>query len=345
VPVYNDQAALAQCLTALTASASAENEIIVVDDASTDASGAVAARMPVRLVRLPANAGPAAARNCGARLARGAVLLFVDSDVVVAPDAVERVTRLFRARPDVAAVFGSYDAEPADPGVVSRYKNLLHHFVHQNGEAQASTFWAGCGAIRKRAFDDVGRFDETRFRRPSIEDIELGQRLRRAGHRILLDRALLGKHLKRWTLGSLLRADVIGRAIPWSRLIAESGEPARDLNVSWDQRVSAGLVGLAALCLVLAPAWPGLAVVTAAALLAVILLNRRLYGLFVQKGGLAFAAACLFLHWLYYVYSMLVYVGTWAAVRLGRIPGALPMLGRRADRERGPRTGSDRTAR
>ncbi len=49
--------------------------------------------------------------------------------------------------PDLAAVFGSYDDEPAAPNFLSQYKNLFHHFVHQQGSAEASTFWSGCGAI------------------------------------------------------------------------------------------------------------------------------------------------------------------------------------------------------
>jgi GT2 family glycosyltransferase len=315
VPVYNDQHALAECLAALTASRPPGVEILVVDDASTDASAAIATRPGVRLVRLPENGGPAAARNAGARDARGEILLFVDSDVKVAPGALERVTEMLDRHPDVAAIFGSYDAQPAAGGIVSRYKNLLHHFVHQHGHAQASTFWAGCGAIRRRAFEEVGGFDHERFRRPSIEDIELGYRLRRAGHRILLDRALLATHLKRWTLRSLVWTDVVGRAIPWSRLILDGGPPVNDLNLRTDQRQSAALVGLAAICLALAPLRVELAAVAALALLAVIALNRGLYGFFARQGGLAFAGACVLLHWLYYLYSLLAYLAVWASVR------------------------------
>ena len=225
---------------------------------------------------------------------------------------------MFEARPDVAAVFGSYDASPAAAGVVSRYKNLLHHFVHQHGDARASTFWAGCGAIRRRVFAEVGGFDEKRFRRPSIEDIELGYRLRRAGHRILLDKALLGTHLKRWTLGSLLRTDVKARAIPWAHLILTTRQPVDDLNLRQDQRWSAVLTVLAAVCLLLAPFWTWLAPTAGALLVTVIVLNRRLYGFFVRQGGLVFAGACLLLHWLYYLYSVAAYLGVWVSVRLGR---------------------------
>jgi glycosyltransferase involved in cell wall biosynthesis len=318
VPVYNDQDALGRCLGALTASCPPGVEIIVVDDASTDESATVAARLASRLVRLSTNAGPAAARNCGAQHARGEILLFVDSDVIVAPGALDHVVRLLGDRPEVAAVFGSYDATPGDAGIVSRYKNLLHHFVHQNGEVQASTFWVGCGAIRRSVFEELGGFDQERFRRPSIEDIELGYRLRRAGHCILLDKTLQGTHLKRWTFRSLVWTDVMDRAIPWSRLILESGQPVDDLNLRHGQRLSAALVGLAAVCVALAPLRAGLAAMAAIALLAVIVLNRRLYGFFIRQGGLAFAGACLLFHWLYYLYSIVAYLGVWASVRLRR---------------------------
>jgi GT2 family glycosyltransferase len=323
VPVWNDARSLDRCLRALIADRGPGVELMVVDDASTDDSAAVAGRFPVELVRLRDNVGPAAARNRGAARARGDLLFFVDSDVAVAPGALARVRTLFEARPDVAAAFGSYDASPAAPGVVSRYKNLLHHFVHQHGAERASTFWAGCGAIRRRVFEALGGFDERRFRRPSIEDIELGYRLRRAGHRIVLDKGLLGTHLKRWTVGSLLRTDIRARAIPWAELLLTTREPIDDLNLRRDQRWSAALTALAAAALVLTPLWIGLAPIAAGLLLGVVVLNRELYGFFARQGGLAFAAACVLLHWLYYLYSGAAYLAVWARLRLGWSP-ALP---------------------
>jgi GT2 family glycosyltransferase len=318
VPVYNDAGGLRRCLGALTAGSTPDMEIIVVDDASADDSAAVAARPGVRVIRLSTNVGPAVARNRGAQQAVGDLLLFVDSDVVVRPGALGHVARLFDQRLDVAAVFGSYDANPVAAGIVSRYKNLQHHFVHQDGDAEASTFWAGCGAIRRRVFLDIGGFDGTRFRRPSVEDIDLGYRLRRAGHRILLDKTLQVTHLKRWTLRSMVWTDVWARAIPWARLIVENRQVGNDLNVRYDQRLSAVLVGVAAGCLALAPLRPPLAAVAAVALLAVIVLNRRFYAFVVRQGGLTFAGTCLLLHWLYYLYSGLAYAAVWSRVRLGR---------------------------
>jgi glycosyltransferase involved in cell wall biosynthesis len=315
VPVYNGQMVIARCLAALTGP-SFRFEVIVVDDASTDGSGAVAARMGVRVLTLPTNRGPAAARNYGARHASGDILFFVDADVVVAPGALERVATAMTMRPEVAAIFGSYDAHPAADGLVSRYKNLLHHFVHQQGAEEGSTFWAGCGAVRRAVFEAMHGFDQERFPYPSIEDIELGYRLRQAGYRILLDPALQGTHLKRWTLGDLLWTDVVRRAAPWSRLILEGRGLVDDLNLRRDQRLSAALVGLGTLCLALALLRPWLLTVSAGALLGVALLNRRLYRFLAKHGGPGFVVMSVLLHWLYYLYSGVTYLVMWASLRL-----------------------------
>ncbi|HEY7648341.1 MAG TPA: glycosyltransferase family 2 protein [Methylomirabilota bacterium] len=324
VPVYNNPGDLRECLSTLAGQFTPDMEIIVVDDASTDDTASVASGLGARVIRLEKNSGPAAARNAGARQARGDILFFVDADVIVAPRTVERILKIFAARPDVAAVFGSYDAEPRAPGVVSRYRNLLHHYVHQHGQADASTFWAGCGAIRRDTFRAVGGFDDERFPRPSIEDIELGQRLRRAGHRILLDKTIQGTHLKRWSLGSLIRTDITRRALPWSRLILESKAVPDTLNLVWRERVSAALVAAAIATLPFAVVWPRLFVLPVAALAVLLVWNRELYLFFFQRGGMWFALACIPLHLLYYVYSGLSYLYVWLVHRFGSQSSARP---------------------
>jgi glycosyltransferase involved in cell wall biosynthesis len=308
VPVYNNPDDLRLCLSALLAAATADCEIIVVDDASTDATASVATAMRVPVVTLEKNSGPAAARNHGATRARGDILFFVDADVVVGPHAIERVRDFFAAQPRSAAVFGSYDARPACRRMLSRYRNLLHHFVHQRSAGEASTFWAGCGAIRRTVFHEVGGFDAERFPRPSIEDIELGYRLRAARHSIWLDPDLQGTHLKRWTLASIVRTDVTRRALPWSRLILESGRAPRDLNLTAEQRVSAVLVALAVATLPLGVLRPALLAVPIAALFVVAVLNRSLYRFFRRQGGIRFATLCIALHFLYYLCSGLTYL-------------------------------------
>jgi GT2 family glycosyltransferase len=315
IPAYESAHEIRECLAVLHASSETPAEILVVDDGSTDDTAAVAAAAGARVIRQTENRGSAAARNVGVAHVRGDVLLFVDADVAVAPDAVARVRRLLAEDPDVSAVFGSYDTRPRARSLVSQYRNLLHHYVHQHASAEAFTFWTGVGAVRRAAFTAVGGFDSD----PTwdlIEDIELGYRLRRAGYRIRLDKALRGTHPKRWTLAQTLRTDLLFRAAPWARLIRHSlmgrsdGAPA-DLNLATGQRLSVALVVAATLSLPLALTSRIVAVLAAAALITVVAINRALYRFFYEERGLAFALACVPLHALYFLCSGAGFVYGW----------------------------------
>lgn len=316
IPVYDGASTLAECLGAVRGALAPGDELVVVDDASNDASAALAEAAGARVLRQPVNRGQAAARNVGVAATTADVLLFVDADVVMAPDAVERIRRTFAARPEIAAVFGSYDDAPRAPGVVSRYRNLLHHWVHQHGAAEAFSFWAGCGAVRRAAFDAVGGFDERAWRR-AIEDIDLGYRLRGAGLRILLDHDLHCTHLKHWTLASMLRTDLWLRAVPWTRLMLESPATARDLNLTLVQRLSVALVGAALAATVLAIRWPALVVAAGLALAAVVLLNRDFYLFLARRRGAGFALASIPLHLLYFLCSGLGFAWARAGYAFG----------------------------
>lgn len=315
VPVYNGGAHLGKCLDALRASHLSAHEIIVVDDCSTDALAEVRAALTVvssnkpelRFFRLASRSGPAAARNAGASHASGDVLLFVDADVVVRRDTFARIATLFCAQPNASAVFGTYDDSPAEANFASQYKNLIHHFVHQQSSPEASTFWAGCGAIRREVFNAVGGFDSTKYVRPSIEDIELGYRLRRRGFRIVLDKGLQVKHLKRWTLRSLLSADIFSRALPWSRLILKRGEILNDLNLRFQDRASAALVTAAIGLAALTYFSPLFLLGTFAALTVTFFINLPLFRFLSARGGAAFAAKAFAMHSLYYFYSSAVF--------------------------------------
>jgi GT2 family glycosyltransferase len=317
VPVYNGRKYLEKSLPPLLARLGQDLlEVIVVDDSSTDGSRELAERMGARVIPSGGRLGPAAARNLAARAAQGEVLFFVDVDVAVHADAVEKVRRSL-ANGDLTAVFGSYDDQPSDPGFWSQYKNLLHHHTHQRAREEASTFWTGCGAIRKEAFLFVGGFDARRYPVPSIEDIEFGYRLRAAGGRIQARRELQGTHFKRWTLRELFRTDILHRAIPWSRLILENPLSKPDLNVRPGEMgraaVALGLIASLFLALVgLLPAWtlPVLFLIGS-------LLNLSLLALFCRRNGPLFALGALLFHQVYYLYSSLAFAWCAAGYWLG----------------------------
>ena len=103
----------------------------------------------------------------------------------------------------------------------------------------ATTFWSGLGAVRRDAFLAAGGYDAARYPAPSIEDVELGMRLSDAGARIVLDPALLGTHLKRWTLWSMVQTDFRRRSLPWLELLLRRRRGSTALNAHWRYRASA----------------------------------------------------------------------------------------------------------
>ncbi|HEV7859253.1 MAG TPA: glycosyltransferase family A protein [Pyrinomonadaceae bacterium] len=320
VPVYNGGPQLERCLDALLASDFPDYEIVVVDDGSTDESASLARARGVSVLQLDSQSGPAAARNLGASHALGSLILFVDADVVVRRETLSRLIAHFSVE-GVAAVFGSYDDAPAAAGFVSQYKNLQHHFVHQQASAEAETFWAGCGAIRRKAFAAVGGFDESKYKNPSIEDIELGYRLRRKDFKIILDRELQVTHLKRWTLHSLLRTDIFRRALPWSRLILENEGMINDLNLRVADRVCVVLTGLALAFLMLAYFSILFLPLMLAALAGVLLLNHRFFSFLKSRRGQWFALRSFPLLALYYFYSGTVFAFCYCAHVLRNVFG------------------------
>jgi hypothetical protein len=276
VPATNDPPHLEACLAAIERSTEPPDELVVV--------------------REPLHGGPAAARNAGAARTVAEILVFVDSDVLVHADAFGRLRRRFERDPALAAVFGSYDAAPMAPGAVSRFRNLLHHHVHQEGAGAASTFWAGLGAVRREVFEAAGGFDAERYPRASIEDIELGARLHARGARLELDPKILGTHLKEWSLGGMLRTDVFDRGVPWVALLLRGEAPRDGLNLSARHRTTALASVLFAGGLV-ARRRP----LVAAAAVAILGLNRRFYRLLATEADARTAAAGPVLHVLHHL--------------------------------------------
>lgn len=280
-------------------------EVLVVDDQSKDNTAELAREMGAKVMVTPANGGPGVARNLAAKEAIGDVLWFVDSDVIAMPGGPKLISKIF-ADPDVGAAFGSYDNAPEGPWF-SRYKNLLHRFHHQQAR-EASTFWAGCGAIRASTFATVNGFDVETYRVPSIEDIELGYRITALGQKIVVEPEWQGKHLKIWSMRNAIFTDIFRRALPWSRLMISREGLTNELNAGTAERLRALIAGLFWLGLFGAvTGLTGWSVWVALALLAV-MANWRLATFFRENGGVVFAAGAMAYHQLYYVYSAAAYV-------------------------------------
>jgi GT2 family glycosyltransferase len=326
IPFHRDLAQLGPCLSAVRRSVPDAEIIVAADGAQEDCRALVAAH-GARLVVVDGPVGPATARNRAAVVASGDVLVFVDADVVVAPDAVPVLLARLRSDAALAGVFGAYDLRPAAPNFMSQYRNLSHARIHELGEGEATTFWAGLGAMRTRVFHEVGGFDE-RFGRPSVEDIDLGYRVTARGHRLRLDPAARGCHLKRWTLVSGVSTDIFARGIPWVQLIRRHGRPQNQLNLTIALRLSVVCAYLLLLAPVMAMvAWWG-AVLGVVALAVLLALNASYYRWFARQRGVAFAIRVVPAHVLHHWCNGVSWVAGSVLHLLARggwrLPGAVP---------------------
>ncbi len=299
IPARNAASTIARCLDAVIAQPDDDVEIMVVDEGSSDATCAIAANYPVTVIRLDAPNGGTAGRNRGAASASAPFLFFTDADVEIGPGVLDRVRRALEA--GVPALVGSYDDQPAVRTVVSMFKNLAHHHFHQRSGREVTTFWTGCGAVTRELFESAGGFDE---QMSSISDVEFGYRLASRGIHVRLDPFLRVKHLKHWTLPLLLSTDVRLRAMPWAQLLLRYRHLPRNLNFSTDQRVAAGLAFATAALLPMTAFSNRARIALVAAIGAAAWINRSLYRLFFDRGGIRLALGGFLLQQLYYLYSL-----------------------------------------
>ncbi|MCB9765380.1 MAG: glycosyltransferase [Alphaproteobacteria bacterium] len=291
---------LRRCLEALAQCDPAPAEAVVVDDGSPEpidlAPWGLAGAFEV--IRQP-NAGPASARNAGARATTAPVLVFVDADICVPPDTFARLAAALEAHPDAAAVWGTVTAAHPHPGPVSRYKNLTHrHFTLRQGDrhglVETPHLTTMLAAVRREAFEAVGGFD-TRLTTVSVEDVELGRALVDAGGRVLLDPGLEAEHRHRFTLGSAVRND----AHKLRRLVSATlrRRAAGGTSVAGDRPADARMrryvltipLGLGATGFALTGRWGRAALCLGALAVA----ERDLLAFLADAGGRRFALACL----------------------------------------------------
>lgn len=201
IPCHQGARTLDACLRAALAALPPGGEIVVVDDGSTDGTGEICARHPVRCVRHDRNRGTSAARNTGWRHSKGDVVAFVDADVVLQPQALRRLLAALDACPEALGANGLYALARA-PDLPSDFATLsIHHQHRRHGPKVASTFTALC-ALRRSTLEQMGGWDE-RFGSRYADDVNT--RFVLPEDAILLVEEAQGEHLKRISTRGLLK--------------------------------------------------------------------------------------------------------------------------------------------
>lgn len=300
MPVYNAESTLGECLERLFQSTWRDFEVVLVDDGSTDRSREIASRFPVRIVPTSGRVGPAAARNLGARLAESDLIFFIDSDVMVRPDSLARLVSRFEAEDEVDGLIGVQAARMRHRNLASQYKNLWMRWTYLRCTGDVPLFYTTAAAIRRDAFLRAGGFDHA-YATPNVEDTAFGQKLHRLGVRVQVQPDLEVEHVKRYSLGAMLRTDFM-RAVSLTRLKLRHRGDLTDNNTSVPggyvlsiPLVPAGLLLVVAAALVRQPA---LAVLGVAMLAAAGALNREFLAEIARTEGTAMAVAAVPLLWL-----------------------------------------------
>lgn len=300
IPVFNGEGTVKLCLEAVFQSEESNFEVIVVDDHSTDRSASIACQFPCRVMRMEKNAGAAAARNKGAEVSSGELLFFLDADIVIEKNTLTQVVETFHRRPDISALFCSYQKQTLPANFFSTYKNLVHHYTHQTSRAEAATFCGGFGAIRKDVFLQFHGFDESRR---SLEDIELGYRLHQAGHKIYLNKQIQVTHCKYYSLLGLLQSDLLHRAIPWTKIMLEKKIFRSDLNTKINNVLSIPVAFLLLLALPSLYVFPHSRWIFFCLVGLFLLLNYDFYWFVLREKGAVFTAKTIVMNWCTYLYS------------------------------------------
>ena len=163
VPLYNGALTISDCVEAILSSDIENYEIIVVDDCSTDNSAEhVPFHSQVSILSHNRNKGPSAARNTGAKQAKGDTLIFIDSDTLVRPNTLSYLLKPLLDEPNLLGTNGIFAIDLPPTNHTSDFVNTSIHFQHiGHGKRVNTTFTAIC-ALRRSAFLNMGGWDERR---------------------------------------------------------------------------------------------------------------------------------------------------------------------------------------
>jgi len=206
IPIHNNREHILRVLEPLMEGMLAGDELLVVDDRSTDGSAEKAAMLGVRVIPNAGKPGAAGARNTGAALTSNDWILFVDSDAVTPADW--RGLLNSRITHGADAVQAVYSSEAVGKNIATFYKNFYYHYTFTRRIRSGRV--RGCGtfffAVHRDRFLALGGFDEN-LRGASIEDADFAERLCAAGGTVLLAPEIEVLHLREYCFVELLRYD------------------------------------------------------------------------------------------------------------------------------------------
>ncbi len=301
IPTYNASRFIPDLLGSIFKQAVDDMEVIIVDDCSTDNTVELVKKYPVRLIEMEKNGGPARARNRGVREAKGDIIFFLDSDVIVLDGAVRAVKEHFQKNPSAKCVIGICATESLNEGFVPHYMAMFE-YIHLIGtpESKVSVFAPRCGAIKKDFFLEIGGYNES-YKGADVEDFELARRINRTDPIILNDKIRVRHQFA--TFKQAVR-NYFKRTVMWVHLFFKE----KKLDNAGPTAPSNGIAAICAfvsfILLFLMPAAPLVKNVIILLLIIFFFANLKWWNFMRKEAGLLFAARALFLNYFFGIVIM-----------------------------------------
>lgn len=253
IPVKNGRRTIGRCLEAAMASQFEDFEVVVADDGSTDDTAEIVAKFPsVRLLRLT-HRGAAGARNAGAAAATGEILFFIDADCLLEPDAIANAARAMQGADEKLVVGGTYTLAAPDENFFGKFQSAFIHHSETKYPERPDYIASHALVIRRKTFEATGGFPQQFM--PIIEDVEYAHRLRRTGHRLVMDASILVRHVFLFNLKGSLR-NAFKKSRFWTRYSLHNKDVFTDSGTaSFELKAATAALGGSLLCLTAWAIW------------------------------------------------------------------------------------------
>lgn len=296
IPTYNSAKFMPALLESIFKQAVEDMEVIIVDDCSTDNTVETVEKYPVRVIRMEKNGGPARARNRGVDEARGDIIFFLDSDVIVLEGTVQEVKDYFIKNPGANCVIGVCATEPLNKGFVPKYMAMFE-YIHLLGtrDNKVSVFAPRCGAIKKELFQSAGGYDES-YKGADVEDFELARRINRIDS-ILLNPKMLVRHQFVNNFEEAVR-NYFKRAVMWIHLFIKDKQLDNAGPTSPSNGIAAICSFLSLLSLLFVPVLPSARYFFILFMVVFLFMNLKWWNFMRKEAGLQFSLKALVLNYL-----------------------------------------------
>ena len=307
IPVRNGEATIVRCLEAAFASDYENFEVIVVDDGSDDRSAELIRTFPCTLIQLPVPSGASRARNVGVSHCHGNILFFTDADCLLNEDTVARAVERLSVANNNVVLGGTYTVQPADNRFFSAFQSAFINYFESKGDGDPDYIATHAMVLYAHTFRASRGFAEHYL--PILEDVDFSHRMKKSGHRLVIDPGIQVRHVfdyslvgsvrngfrkaKYWTIYSIYNRD----------LLVDSGTASWALKFNTVALFGSVLVVL----LILATGKMLLATIIVVLMALDITVNRDLLRAFYRARGTGFALTAAAYYLL--VYALVVGVG------------------------------------